>query len=88
MELLRASANKKFDRQFEKLTPEIQKRFYERLQIFEKDRSAPLLHTHSVDAVFPGCQSINITGDYRAIFYEEGDVVLFVAIGTHAQLYG
>jgi len=36
-----------------------------------------------------GYRSINITGDWRAIFMEidGGKIIYFVAIGTHSQLY-
>jgi hypothetical protein len=29
-----------------------------------------------------------VTGDYRAIFEERSNGVLFVNIGTHSELYG
>jgi mRNA-degrading endonuclease YafQ of YafQ-DinJ toxin-antitoxin module len=37
--------------------------------------------------VYAGCNSIDITGDYRAIFLDEGNIVTFVMIGSHSQLY-
>ena len=49
----------------------------------------PLLHNHSVEPAYPNWRSINITGDYRALYevLKEGSVV-FMKIGTHADLYG
>ncbi len=46
-----------------------------------------LLHNHSVHPNFDFGKSINITGDYRAIYVEYGDTVVFTEIGTHSELY-
>lgn len=78
---------KQFVKVFKKLLPRIKERFYERLAAFVVNKYDPILDNHSVDRAYPGCRSIDITGDYRAIFFEDGEVVTFVAIGTHAQLY-
>lgn len=78
---------KKFTKVFTKLLPKTKERFYERLTSFVVNKYDPTLDNHSVDKAYPGCRSIDITGDYRAIFFEEGEVVTFIAIGTHAQLY-
>ena len=66
----------------------MQLKFYERLDLFTGNKFHPILNNHSVDKRFPGCRSINVTGDYRAIFKEVGQEVKFVHIGTHSQLYG
>ncbi len=79
--------SKQFVKVFEKLLPKVKERFYERFDAFVVNKYNPLLDNHSVDKAYPGCRSIDIAGDYRAIFFEEGEVVTFVAIGTHAQLY-
>lgn len=78
---------KQFIKAFKKLLPKNKERFYERLEIFIKNKYDSILDNHPVDRVYPGCRSIDITGDYRAIFFDDGAVVTFVAIGTHAQLY-
>jgi mRNA-degrading endonuclease YafQ of YafQ-DinJ toxin-antitoxin module len=31
--------------------------------------------------------SINVTGDYRAIFYIENNIAVFYKIGRHSELY-
>lgn len=77
----------KFNKKFKKLDRKIQDQFYERLRIFSMDRYHPILKNHSVDKKFPGCRSVNITGDYRAIFEDLGEIVNFVKIGTHSELY-
>ncbi len=79
---------KRFQKSFKKLSYKTKEQFYARLAVFAIDRFDPMLNNHPVDRVFPGCRSINITGDYRAIFREQSEVVTFVMIGTHSQLYG
>jgi len=84
---MRIVYKKRFIKQFKKLSPDISDRFYDRLRIFADDKFNRILNNHSVEKVFPGCRSVNITGDYRAIFYEKDGTVTFVTIGTHSELY-
>lgn len=79
--------HKNFTKRFKKLPPKIQEQFYKRLDLFIKNKFNPALNNHLVDRVFLNCHSINITGDYRAIFYDQGDAVIFIIIGTHSDLY-
>lgn len=60
---------KQFIKAFKKLLPKIKERFYERLEIFIKNKYDPILDNHSVDRAYPDCRSVDITGDYRAIFF-------------------
>lgn len=78
---------KRFQKDFKKLPAKIKAKFYQRLTIFVKDKINPVLHNHSVGRSFPDCYSINITGDYRAIFKDDGARVIFITIGTHSELY-
>jgi mRNA-degrading endonuclease YafQ of YafQ-DinJ toxin-antitoxin module len=81
--------HKGFKKQFRKLSPKIQAQFFERVELFLKDRFHPFLNNHSVDATYPGWRSINITGDYRALFdIKDKDDVVFMKISTHSELYG
>ena len=85
---MRPNYNKDFEKQFRKLPKKIQDRFDERLKIFLENKFHPLLNNHSVEKRFPGCRSINVTGDYRAIFKEvSSDTVIFMLIGTHSEFY-
>ncbi len=79
--------HKEFRKQFKKLPQKVQKQFDVRFEIFMKDKTHPTLNNHSVDRRFTNCRSINVTGDYRAIFKEEDDVAVFLLIGTHSELY-
>ena len=80
--------HKKFYKDFDKIPRKIQSQFFDRVELFEIDPTHSSLNNQSIDAVYPGWRSINITGDYRALFDPKlHDVVLFMRIGTHAQLY-
>jgi addiction module RelE/StbE family toxin len=81
--------HKRFKKQFKKLPQKVQRRFFERVELFLKDRFHPLLNNHSVDSAYPGWRSINITGDYRALYEPTTeDAIVFMKIGTHSELYG
>lgn len=77
-----------FKKMFKKLPVGLQDKFEERLFLFIQDTHHPLLHNHSLDGEWIGCRSINITGDFRAVFEEIArEHCEFVAIGTHSELY-
>lgn len=84
---MEARFHKNFKKKYKRLPPKMQERFYERLELFLSDPYNATLNNHSVEKAFPDCRSINITGDYRAIFKDQGNVVIFIIIGTHAELY-
>jgi len=77
----------RYRKKYLKLPAAIKRHADERLRLFISDPFHPLLSNHSVDKTFPGCRSINVTGDYRAIFKQDGTGVVFVNIGTHSELY-
>ena len=79
---------RKFERQFEKLPKKIQKKFKERLGLFIEDRHHPQLRIHKLHGKDEGLTSMNITGDYRAVFEWEKETLTFHKIGTHHTLYG
>lgn len=81
--------HKNFEKRFAKLPQKIRERFKERRDVFISNPYDPLLNNHYLHEPYLGCRSINVTGDYRAIFYHEGaDTVRFIAIGTHHELFG
>ena len=77
-----------FVKNFEKLDMSIRQKFVERKALFEDDPFHPLLKNHPLTGEYEGCRSINVTGDYRAIYYAHGHTYIFIRIGTHPQLYG
>lgn len=78
---------KTFEKKFAKLPKSIQRQTSERIHIFIQDPMAPVLNNHSVEKRFPGCRSINVTGDYRAIFKTQAAAAIFINIGSHSDLY-
>jgi len=84
---MEAKLHKNFQKKFYKLPLKIQEHFYERLDLFLDNKFNKLLNNHSVEKSFPNCRSINVSGDYRAIFEDRGDEAIFITIGTHSNLY-
>lgn len=87
----RIDYSRKFLKQLKKSPLEIKIVFKKRLELFLKDPFHPQLNNHALTGRYSDYRSINITGDWRAIFEEfedkSGKVVIFEAIGTHSQLY-
>ncbi len=77
-----------FVKDFKKLEAGIRQKFIERKGIFERNPHHSLLNNHSLHGEYVGCRSINISGDYRAIYYMSNDTCIFIRVGTHTQLYG
>jgi addiction module RelE/StbE family toxin len=80
-------SSKKFDKAFKKCPQEIRDRFIKRLGVFKENKHDPILHNHGLSGKLNGLRSINVSGDYRAIFEEKPGNIIFIDIGTHSQLY-
>ena len=79
--------SKQFKKAYAKKAQEIQEQFDERLILFEANPFNLLLRNHKLHGEYEGCRSINITGDVRAVYTETAEAVVFIAIGTHTELY-
>lgn len=79
--------HKHFKKRFKKVPKKIQEQFYNRLDLFMENMSHTVLNVHRLEGSYNECFSINITGDYRAIFKKDLSVVTFILIGTHSELY-
>ena len=80
--------HRSFLKLYEKLPAKVQRRFEERLLVFQKDPFDESLHNHPLHGPWAGFRSINVTGDYRSIYESlDGKVATFYAIGTHSKLY-
>ncbi len=59
--------------------------------LFLKNPLHDQLRNHALKGKWQGYRSINITGDWRAVYreYKDGEetVILFKAIGTHSEIY-
>lgn len=79
----------KFKKQYKKLPAKLQRQFDERLQLFVKDPTNPMLRVHPLKGSYSGYWSMNVSGDLRALYLKKGDdLVIFALIGTHSQLFG
>lgn len=81
--------SKRFQKDYQNCDKQIKKAFQTRLKIFLMDSHNFSLRNHKLNGIWQGYRSINISGNYRAIFrYLDIETVFFVSIGTHSQLYG
>jgi addiction module RelE/StbE family toxin len=81
-----------FKKQYKKAPRKIREKVKERIKLFVQDSTNQLLNNHSLTGKFKGCHSINITGDWRAIYSvrlspESEREYYFELVGTHSQLY-
>jgi addiction module RelE/StbE family toxin len=78
-----------FEKQFAQLPKGIKTKAIRAFEIFVRDPNDPTLRAHALAGKWRGYWSINVTGDYRAVYtHVDERVVRFVMIGTHSQLYG
>ncbi len=78
-----------FHKQYRKLPKKIQAKFDQRFQLFVSDPQNSLLRIHALTGKYQGFWSLDVTGDYRALYqHQDDEVIIFGFIGTHSQLYG
>lgn len=71
-----------------KLSSKVKAKMIERITLFSKDPLDYSLRNHALNTPYKGSFSIDITGDYRAIYFTADDqTAVFTHIGTHSQLY-
>lgn len=81
--------SKQFEKDFAKLPKRIKTKAIVSLVLFIDDPENQMLRIHPLKGRWTGHFSIDVTGDTRAIYFViEKDLVRFVAIGSHSQLYG
>ncbi len=89
---MKVDYHKRFLKQVAKAPHQIQMAVRERIAIFRVDRLHHLLYDHALHGEWVGFRSINITGDWRAIYRDHGEGTIewieFVELGTHHKLYG
>ncbi len=79
--------NASFRKQYGKADGKIKKAFSERLKLFRQNPHHPLLRNHILTGNYKNYRSINITGNWRALYLEREGYVEFEILGTHSQLY-
>lgn len=85
---MRIFSSKGFEKDFSKLPKKTQLEFSKKLTLLLSDSRHPSLHLHKLHGKYAGTWSINITGDIRAII-DMGvqGTLIFIAIGSHSELY-
>lgn len=80
--------HKKFTKGYNHLDLRVKHAFESRLQIFCNNPYQAELSNHPLKGKWQGYRSINISGDFRLVYKEVSEEeVIFVAIGSHSQLY-
>ena len=79
---------KNFIKQSKKLSPKLRVQVFQRIKLFTKEPLNPLLRDHQLKGKYKRYRSIDITGDFRALYFLEIDKAIFDIVGTHSQLYG
>ncbi len=80
--------SKQFLKMVRKLPPKVKAQLADRIELFGANPLRKQLRNHALQTPYKGSYSINITGDYRAIYYLVDDqTALFTHVGTHSQLY-
>ncbi len=83
---------REFIKQYCKADSKIKEATDKRLELFSENHLNPILNNHPLTGDYKDYRSINITGDWRAVYsesYDENDgvVIFFKSLGTHSQLY-
>lgn len=84
---MRIDFTNKFNKQLKKSPDKIKKAFQERLAMFIENKYNQTLNNHQLKGEHKKYRSINVTGDWRAWFIEDGNILFFDVLGTHSQLY-
>ena len=85
---MRVRYHKAFQKQVIKLRPAQTKRLKVAVKLFAAEPNHPSLYNHPLTGKWHDYRSISFGGDWRAHYLPKGeDEALFVAVGTHNQLY-
>ncbi|MBU6431221.1 MAG: type II toxin-antitoxin system mRNA interferase toxin, RelE/StbE family [Patescibacteria group bacterium] len=89
MKALKISYSNRFIKDFTNAPFKIRVSFKERLKIFIKEKFSPILNNHKLNGELKNYRSLNVTGDWRAVFSENSKdkEISFHLLGTHSKLY-
>ena len=80
--------HKNFIKQYQKLSKKDKDKVKERIELFLNNHFDRRLNNHPLKGKYLNYRSINIAGDLRAVYkYIDENECVFVALGTHSQLY-
>jgi len=85
---MRIEFHRSFKKRYKKVSLKIRRRFDEKLSLFEEEPFHPTLNNHPLTGNRVGQWSINVTGDWRALYvFQDARTVVFIDIDTHSNLY-
>lgn len=87
---MKITYHKKFLKHYQKrILPyrPLDQRYTERVLLFLENQKSPILEDHLLVGDLAGYRAFSITGDIRIIYFQKEDVILFIDIGTHNQVY-
>jgi addiction module RelE/StbE family toxin len=76
-----------FNRQVQKAPLHVKLALRSAIATFLENPHDVSLRNHTLGKEHAGKRSIDITDDWRALYREERERIIFVELGTHAQLY-
>ena len=82
--------DKTFEKHFrQRISPndKLKRQFKERLTLFIAGELGHPLHDHALTGKLAGKRVFSIAGDIRLIYVEFEDVIVFLDIGSHNQVY-
>lgn len=85
---MRISYSKNFIKKSKKLDKRIRDKVYERIELFSRDPYNSELNNHPLKGKYKDYRSINITGDFRALYLTYDNLIVFDIVNTHSELYG
>lgn len=85
---MKISYTKNFIKNSRKLPSTVRERLIGKIVIFSNTPLHYQLRNHALKGKYKEYRSIDITGDYRALYYVVEDEAIFVMVGTHSELYG
>jgi mRNA interferase YafQ len=85
---VRISYSRGFTAQAKSLTPEQRRALRAAIELFDANPLHPVLRNHALKGKYKPFRSINVTPDVRALYLQKSHEAVFVAVGTHRQLYG
>ena len=78
---MKISYTKNFVKFSKKLSPKLRVQMIERITLFSVNPLDPELRDHRLKGKYKQYRSIDITGDYRALYLLQGDEVIFDVVG-------
>jgi len=84
---MQVNFSKDFCKDYKKAPKKIKEAVKERLSLFKVNKYEKILNNHQLNGDLSFFRSINITGDWRALFVDGIDNITFTILDKHSNLY-